>query len=171
MARRGRPAQLVSTDFVPEMLEIAEQKAQRYDGPTEISFRVADAQDLPFGDGEFECATVGFGVRNLPDRERNFSEVHRVLSPGGSYVILEFSRPRLAPWRWLYHAYLRVFVPFLGWLLARDRASYRYLNDSIRSFPTQQALADELVAAGFSQVTWRNLTGGIVAVHVARKAR
>jgi demethylmenaquinone methyltransferase/2-methoxy-6-polyprenyl-1,4-benzoquinol methylase len=171
MASQARPARVVGTDFVPEMLEIAREKAAAHHGPTEIEFRVADAQDLPFPDESFDVATVGFGVRNLPDRASNFAEAHRVLRPGGRYVILEFSRPPFAPFRWLYHVYLRGVVPLIGWMLAGDRDSYRYLNDSIRTFPVQAELAAELERVGFSQVGWRNLTGGIVALHVARKPR
>lgn len=167
MARLGSPAEIVSTDLVPEMLEIARRKAKGYDGRARLSFQVADAQSLPFGDSAFDIVTVGFGVRNMPDRAANFREVRRVLRPGGRYVILEFSRPPLRLWRALYHVYLRVVVVGLGGLVSGDRASYRYLNDTIRSFPDQASLAEELRAAGFSQVSWRDLSGGIVAVHTA----
>jgi demethylmenaquinone methyltransferase/2-methoxy-6-polyprenyl-1,4-benzoquinol methylase len=92
-----------------------------------------------------------------------------VLKPGGSYLILEFSRPPFAPFRGLYHFYLRWIIPLLGGLVAGDRPSFVYLNQSIRSFPAQQPLAEELRAAGFSSVTWRNLTFGIVALHRAVK--
>jgi demethylmenaquinone methyltransferase / 2-methoxy-6-polyprenyl-1,4-benzoquinol methylase len=111
LARQGRPAEVVGTDFVPEMLAVAEQKARGFGGRTKISFSVADAQDLPFPDSSFDVATVAFGVRNLPDRTANFAEVMRVLKPGGRYVILEFSRPSFAPWRWFYHLYLRLCDP------------------------------------------------------------
>ncbi len=166
-ARLGKPASVLSTDFVPEMLEVGKRKAAKYQGPTKIDFAVVDAQDLPFGDTTFDIATIAFGVRNLPERDRNFAEVRRVLKPGGRYVILEFSRPTLAPFRVFYHFYLKTVIPFLGGLLTRDRASFQYLNDSIRAFPPQERLADELRAAGFANVEWHNLTFGIVAVHVA----
>ncbi len=169
LARQGRPAEITSTDFVPEMLEIACRKAARYEGATRIGFHTADAQDLPFAEASFDVATIAFGVRNLSDRAANFREVLRVLEPGGRYLILEFSTPAVASFRLLYHWYLCTFVPFLGWLLAGDRASYRYLNDSIRGFPDQSALAAELQEAGFSRVTWTDLTLGIVAVHVCEK--
>jgi demethylmenaquinone methyltransferase/2-methoxy-6-polyprenyl-1,4-benzoquinol methylase len=169
IARRGRPAEVLSTDFVPEMLEIAKPKAAAYDGPTKITFQVQDAQALTLPDESFDVVTVGFGVRNLPDRAANFREVLRVLKPGGRYLILEFSTPPFAPFRWAYHAYTRVFFPFIGGLVSGDRAAYRYLNDSIRQFPPQAALADELCAAGFRDVTWRNLSFGAVAVHRAVK--
>lgn len=167
LARLGRPASVLATDFVPEMLEVGKRKAATYHGPTKIDFAVVDAQDLPFSDASFDIVTVAFGVRNLPERGRNFAEVRRVLKPGGRYVILEFSRPTLAPFRVFYHFYLKTVIPFLGGLLTHERASFQYLNDSIQAFPPQAELADELRAAGFESVTWRNLTFGIVAVHLA----
>jgi demethylmenaquinone methyltransferase/2-methoxy-6-polyprenyl-1,4-benzoquinol methylase len=169
IARRARPAEVIGSDFVPEMLALAEPKVAAFDGPTTITLQVADAQALPFADSEFDAVTVAFGVRNLPDRAANFAEVLRVLRPGGRYVILDFSRPTSGPVRTVYHVYLRHVIPALGALLTRDRASFAYLNDSIRAFPDQSALARELEAAGFSAVTWRDLTFGIVALHVAVK--
>ncbi len=166
-ARLGKPASILSTDFVPEMLEVGKRKAAKYRGPTTIEFQVVDAQSLPFGDATFDIATIAFGVRNLPERNRNFAEVRRVLKPGGRYVILEFSTPTFSAVRVFYHFYLRTVIPFLGGLLTHDRASFQYLNDSIRAFPPQRALAEELSAAGFTRVSWRNLTFGIVAVHIA----
>ncbi|MCX8007213.1 MAG: bifunctional demethylmenaquinone methyltransferase/2-methoxy-6-polyprenyl-1,4-benzoquinol methylase UbiE [Coriobacteriia bacterium] len=167
LARHGRPKSVLSTDFVDEMLEVGRRKAERYQGPCQISFAHADAQSLPFADASFDVVTIAFGVRNLPDRASNFREVRRVLKPGGRYVILEFSRPPFGPFRALYHAYLRWVIPALGALIAGDRASFEYLNASIRAFPRQEELAQELREAGFRTVVWRNLSGGIVAVHVA----
>jgi len=169
IANQASPAEVVVTDFTPEMLEIAEVKAAEYDGPTRLSFELADAQDLPFADESFDVATVAFGVRNLPDRAANFAEVYRVLRPGGRYVILEFSRPPFAPWRGVYHVYLRHAIPTIGGVLTGERESFVYLNDSIRRFPTQPQLAAELREAGFSAITWKDLTGGIVALHTAVK--
>ena len=170
MARQGRPAQIVSTDFVVEMLDVARQKVAAYTGPTKITLEVADAQDLSqFADASFEAVTVGFGVRNLPDRPANFREVHRVLGPKGRYCILEFTRPPAAVVRAVYYWYLGAVVPALGGIVSGDRAAYQYLNDSIRQFPAQQELAAELRAAGFSDVSYHDLTLGIVTVHVATK--
>lgn len=169
IARQAAPREIVATDFTPAMLQIAEVKAQSYSGPTQLSFEWADAQELPFDDAGFDVVTVAFGVRNLSDRDRNFREVLRVLKPGGRYVVLEFSRPKLAPWRAAYHVYLRNVIPAIGGALTHDRDSFVYLNDSIRAFPTQAELAAELRAAGFSAISWRDLTGGIAAIHIAVK--
>ncbi|MRS12130.1 MAG: bifunctional demethylmenaquinone methyltransferase/2-methoxy-6-polyprenyl-1,4-benzoquinol methylase UbiE [Actinobacteria bacterium] len=167
--RYAEPAGLLSTDFVPEMLEVGEQKASRYQGETLVSFAVVDAQALPFHDDAYDVVTVGFGVRNMPDRAANFREVRRVLKPGGRYAVLEFSRPSPAPFRAVYHLYLRHVIPALGALLTRDRRAFEYLNKSIEAFPGRVALARELHEAGFSQVQWHTMTFGIVAVHIATK--
>jgi len=169
LAEQGRPAEIVATDFVPEMLAVAEKKAAERRPETPVLFSVADAQDLPFPDESFDVVTVAFGVRNLPERERNFAEVLRVLKPGGRYVILEFSRPPFGPWRGVYHVYLRQAIPAIGGVLTGDREGFVYLNDSIRQFPRQEELAAELRAAGFSAISWDDLTGGIVALHTAVK--
>jgi demethylmenaquinone methyltransferase/2-methoxy-6-polyprenyl-1,4-benzoquinol methylase len=169
LANLGHPAEVVATDFVPEMLAVAEKKAAENPPDVPVTFSVADAQEIPFADASFDVVTVAFGVRNFPERERNFAEVLRVLKPGGRYVILEFSRPRLAAWRAVYHVYLRHAIPAIGGILTGDRDGFVYLNDSIRQFPTQPALAAELREAGFSAITWKDLSGGIVALHTAVK--
>ena len=169
LANLGRPREIVATDFNADMLSVAEKKAAEHPPAVPVSFSVADAQALPFADASFDVVTVAFGVRNFPDRAANFAEVLRVLRPGGRYVILEFSRPPFAPWRAVYHVYLRQVIPAIGGMLTGDRAGFVYLNDSIRLFPTQERLASELREAGFSAISWRDMTGGIVALHTAVK--
>jgi demethylmenaquinone methyltransferase/2-methoxy-6-polyprenyl-1,4-benzoquinol methylase len=167
LARHGRPRSILATDLVPEMLEVGRQQVAKYHGGTTIDFAVVDAQDLPFADASFDAVTVAFGVRNMPERAANFSEVRRVLRPGGRYVILEFSQPSLGLLRPVYEFYLNRVIPLLGVLVTRDRSSYEYLKESILGFPPHDALAAELTAAGFRSVSWERLTFGTVAVHVA----
>jgi demethylmenaquinone methyltransferase / 2-methoxy-6-polyprenyl-1,4-benzoquinol methylase len=169
VANLGRPAEVVATDIVPEMLAVAEKKAAENPPAVPVSFSLADAQDLAFDDESFDVVTVAFGVRNFPDRDRNFREVLRVLKPGGRYIILEFSRPNFGPWRGVYHLYLRHAIPAIGGALTGDRDGFVYLNDSIRQFPTQAQLAAELRKAGFTTISWKDLSGGIVALHTAVK--
>jgi demethylmenaquinone methyltransferase/2-methoxy-6-polyprenyl-1,4-benzoquinol methylase len=168
IARTGLPARIVATDFVAEMLDIAKVKSAAYDGPVELVFEIQDGQALTFPDAVFDVVTVSFGIRNMPDRGSGFREAYRVLKPSGRYVILEFSRPHA--WvRPFFNLYTGAIVPWLGAIVAGDRASYQYLNDSIRAFPPQEALASELRAAGFVDVRWVDMLFGGVALHIATK--
>jgi len=169
LARTGLPSKVVATDFVSEMLDIARAKAVGWSGPTELEFEIQDGQALTFPDASFDVVTVSFGVRNMPDRAAAFSESLRVLKDGGRYLILEFSAPRSALFRPLFKLYTGVIVPLLGAVIAGDRASYQYLNDSIMQFPAPELLGDELCAAGFSQVRWVPMLFGAVNLHVATK--
>ena len=134
-----------------------------------IDFQVVDAQDIPYADGSYDVITMAYGIRNMPDRPRALSEMFRVLRPGGALVCLEFSTPPNGVWRALYHFYLRHLIPFWGGLITGDKDGFVYLAKSIRAFPDQEGLADMMREAGFTDVTWKNYTGGIAAVHVARK--
>ncbi|HSB38272.1 MAG TPA: ubiquinone/menaquinone biosynthesis methyltransferase [Gaiellaceae bacterium] len=145
-------------DFSERMLKRAGRK-----GP-EVEWVQGDALALPFEDGSFDAATVGFGVRNLDDLERGLAELRRVLRPGGRVAILEITRPRglLAPF---YRLWFDGLVPLLGRLLPGGSA-YTYLPASVRRFPGPDDLAGLLRGAGFEDVRWRTFAGGIVALHI-----
>lgn len=165
-------AHIQLTDFVPEMLEVARARAAAGENRgVPIDFEVVDAQNVPYPDNSYDAVTMAYGIRNIPDRMKALSEVRRVLKPGGTFACLEFSTPPNALWCGLYHVYLKVMIPFWGWLFTRDAESFVYLANSIRAFPDQEAYAAMLREAGFMDVTWKNYAGGIVAVHTGRKAR
>jgi demethylmenaquinone methyltransferase/2-methoxy-6-polyprenyl-1,4-benzoquinol methylase len=149
-------------DFSERMLERARRKSD------EVEWVQGDALALPFSDGSFEAATVGFGVRNLDDLERGIAELRRVLGPGGRVAILEITRPSglLAPF---YRFWFDRFVPLLGNLLPGGSA-YTYLPASVRRFPGPDELAALLRGAGFEDVRFRTFAGGIVALHIGRAA-
>ena len=134
-----------------------------------VDFEVVDAQDIPYADASYDTVTMAYGIRNMPDRPRALAEMFRVLKPGGTLVCLEFSTPPNAVWRALYNFYLKHLIPFWGGLITGDREGFVYLARSIKAFPDQQGLADLMRDAGFADVAWKNYTGGIAAVHVARK--
>jgi demethylmenaquinone methyltransferase/2-methoxy-6-polyprenyl-1,4-benzoquinol methylase len=125
----------------------------------------ADAERLPFADDSFDCVTIGFGLRNVTDKNAALRSMHRVLRPGGQLLVLEFSKPTLPGLAALYDAYSFRVLPLMGSLVAKSAASYRYLAESIRMHPDQETLLEMLRAAGFAQARYHNLSGGIVAVH------
>lgn len=157
----------VGCDLTPVMLEIATSKAARLG--TALPGVAGDAMRLPFGDGAFEAAIVGFGIRNFPDLEHGLAEIHRVLAPGSQLVTLEFSRPESRLVRLGHGAWLRVAVPALARLAASGSEPYGYLRDSILGFPDAGSLAGTLRAAGFTDVAYRHLALGTVAIHSGRR--
>jgi demethylmenaquinone methyltransferase/2-methoxy-6-polyprenyl-1,4-benzoquinol methylase len=125
----------------------------------------ADALTLPFPDARFDGAMVAFGVRNLADLDAGLREAHRVLRPGARFVVLEFTTPRFAPLRALYLFYFRRVLPAIGRAVSKHRDAYTYLPESVLEFPDPEALARRLERAGFCDVRYELLTGGICAIH------
>jgi demethylmenaquinone methyltransferase / 2-methoxy-6-polyprenyl-1,4-benzoquinol methylase len=164
LASRVSPGgHVVGCDFSEPMLDLAREKtAER--GAMGVRFEWADALDLPYDEGRFDAATVGFGVRNLSDLDRGLREMSRVLRPGGRLVILEITQPTRPPLSTFYSLWFDRLVPILG-TLAGDSDAYSYLPDSVRSFPSPPALAEKMDAAGLRSVRWTVLAGGIIAIH------
>lgn len=130
-----------------------------------LAFVQADAQHLPFPDRSFDCITIGFGLRNVTDKDAALASMYRVLRPGGQLLVLEFSKPVVPGLAPLYDAYSFRMLPAMGKLIAGDEASYRYLAESIRRHPDQKTLQGMMETAGFEQCRFHNLSGGIVALH------
>jgi len=130
-----------------------------------VEYALADAQQLPFPDDTFDCVTIGFGLRNVTDKQRALEAMYRVLRPGGRALILEFSKPVPKPLKTVYDPYSFKLLPLMGRLVAKDEASYRYLAESIRMHPDQETLKGMMEQAGFERCEYFNLTGGIVAIH------
>jgi demethylmenaquinone methyltransferase / 2-methoxy-6-polyprenyl-1,4-benzoquinol methylase len=162
--RAGFSGRVIGADFVKPMLELGRGKSKA------VRSVAADALELPFADGSFDGATVGFGVRNLMDLSRGLGEAARVLRPGARLVVLEFTTPRWQPLRAAYLFYFRSLLPRIGRLVSRHRSAYEYLPASVLAFPEPPALAALLSDAGFAQVSYRLLFGGICAVHVGTRA-
>ncbi len=130
-----------------------------------IRYSLANAECLPFPDSSFDCVTIGFGLRNVTDKQAALRSMTRVLKPGGQLIILEFSHPTAPGLKPIYDGYSFTILPWLGKVVAKDADSYRYLAESIRRFPKQQELVEMMRAAGLDNCRYHNLTGGIVAVH------
>ena len=166
--RIGPDGRVVGSDFSEAMLDLARRKSGEEGLPVEWGW--ADALDLPYGDESFDAVTIGFGARNLADLQKGLSEMARVLRPGGRLVILEITRPQREPLASFYSLWFDRVVPVIG-SLAGDSDAYSYLPNSVRSFPDPQRLAAMIDAAGFTEIRWLLLAGGIIAIHSATKAR
>ena len=161
------PAGAVVCDASAAMLAIGRARALDQGILTGIEWVCADAERLPVADRSVDLYTVGFGLRNVTHLDRALAEAYRVLRPGGRFLCLEFTpeiSPLLQP---LYDLYSFQFVPLLGQIVTGDRDAYSYLVESIRRFPRQSELAEMIARAGLDQVKFRNLTGGVAALHSA----
>jgi demethylmenaquinone methyltransferase/2-methoxy-6-polyprenyl-1,4-benzoquinol methylase len=160
--RIGPDGRVVGSDFSEPMLDLARAKSGEQGLPVEFGW--ADALDLPYGDAGFDAVTVGFGARNLADLDKGLGEMARVLRPGGRVVILEITRPTREPLSSFYSLWFDRLVPLLG-QAAGDADAYSYLPESVRTFPQPRELADKMDAAGFTDIRWLLLAGGIIAIH------
>ena len=163
--RVGPQGRVVGLDFSAPMLELAEAKSRDASAP--VAWVQGNALELPFDDGEFDAATVGFGARNVVDLEGGIAEMARVVRPGGTVVILEITTPHRPPLSWFYAVWFDRIVPVLG-AVAGDRDAYTYLPDSVRRFPPAEELAALMHRAGLREVRYLILAGGIIAIHSGR---
>jgi demethylmenaquinone methyltransferase/2-methoxy-6-polyprenyl-1,4-benzoquinol methylase len=154
-------ATAVACDFSLGML-----KAGKAHGRA-VPMVAGDALALPFADAAFDAVTIAFGLRNVADVDAALRELGRVTKPGGRLVVCEFSRPTWAPWRTVYTEYLMRALPAVARRVSSNPDAYVYLAESIRAWPDQPTLARRVAAAGWQEVRWRDLTGGIVALHRA----
>jgi demethylmenaquinone methyltransferase / 2-methoxy-6-polyprenyl-1,4-benzoquinol methylase len=159
--QRGFRGFIVGADFAVPMLMAGAGKAS----PSLLAPVAADAQQLPLRDDTMHGATVAFGIRNVASLDRALAEVHRVLVPGGRFVILEFTTPRSWLVRTLYHFYFHHLLPLIGGAISGHRTAYKYLPKSVANFPAEPELADRMRAAGFVDVGWETLSFGIAAIH------
>lgn len=172
--RAGNGTPVIGADFCHPMLVIAEEKRQKAgakNGATpRVTFIEADAQRLPFADNHFQIVTVAFGLRNVTDTDLGLREMARVCRPGGRVAVLEFSSPSLQPFKALYGWYFRNVLPRIGQALARNRHdAYNYLPSSVGEFPSGEALAERMRAAGLARVKFWPLTLGVATLYVGEK--
>jgi demethylmenaquinone methyltransferase/2-methoxy-6-polyprenyl-1,4-benzoquinol methylase len=166
MARRvGERGLVVLTDINAAMLARGRDRLIDAGVLENVRYVQANAERLPFPDSSFDCITIGFGLRNVTDKAAALTAMRRVLRPGGQLLVLEFSHPSAPGLKPLYDAYSFRVLPVIGKLVAGDAASYRYLAESIRMHPNQEALLKMMQEAGLEGCRYHNLSGGIVAVH------
>jgi len=168
LARQGA-AVVAGVDFGREMLSLAARKAQAAGLTDRVQWHLADALQMPFPDGAFVCATSGFSLRNVDDVGRALREMARVVAPGGRVAVLELTPVRSRLFGPAFRAYFRGLVPLVGRLVASDRAAYTYLPNSVRAFPTADALTDLMRQAGLVEVRYRLLALSTVALHLGVK--
>ena len=161
----GKDTRATVCDINPDMLAVGRERAAARSHADAVTFTEANAEALPFKDRSFDAATIAFGIRNVPRIDRALAEAFRVLKIGGRFLCLEFSAVNVPGLDTLYDAYSFKVIPALGRVVAGDAESYRYLVESIRRFPKPQPFADMLRTAGFARVSYRLMTGGIVALH------
>ncbi|MCD6045267.1 MAG: ubiE [Gammaproteobacteria bacterium] len=163
--KMGPQGRVVLGDINLAMLEVGRDKIIDAGLSQTIKVTALNAEALPFAANSFDLLTIGFGLRNVTDKQRALQEMWRVLRPGGQAMILEFSTPTTAAVKKLYDAYSFKILPKLGQTVAKDRESYQYLAESIRKHPPQEALKQMVLEAGFDECEYHNLSMGIVALH------
>ncbi|MFO0541214.1 MAG: bifunctional demethylmenaquinone methyltransferase/2-methoxy-6-polyprenyl-1,4-benzoquinol methylase UbiE [Bosea sp. (in: a-proteobacteria)] len=166
--RIGPHGSAILSDINSQMLEAARKRLSRSGIPDNVQFLHADAEELHFADDTFDAVTIGYGIRNFTDKMRALREILRVLKPGGQLTIVEFSRPTSKPLRMMADAYSSLW-PTLGEILVGNGKPYRYLVESIRMHPDQEAFKSMMQHAGYAHVSYENLMGGIAALHIGLK--
>lgn len=167
--RIGSGTTITGLDFCEPMLDEARKKRDESAAYSDIKFEFGDCMNLPLADNAVDAVTISFGVRNFEDRQRGLKEILRVLRPGGSLFVLEFSQPD----KWfhpIYYFYLKYILPVVAAFATGKKSAYDYLAGTIENFPSKEALAEQLRLAGFSIVEARGVTFSIVAIHEAKKA-
>ena len=158
-------ATAVACDFSLGMLQVGKRRHP------ELTFIAGDGMNLPFADDSFDAVTISFGLRNIAEPQTGLAELLRVTKPGGRLAVMEFSDPTWRPFNIVYNEYLMRALPPLARAVSSNPQAYVYLAESIRAWPDQNHLAAQIAEVGWDQVAYRNLTGGIVVIHHARKPR
>ncbi len=169
IAKVSKNGNVVGLDFSQNMLDIGRKKVDKIHLDNQIELKYGNAMDIPYKDNQFDYATIGFALRNVPDIEKTLSEMMRVIKPGGKVVSLELSKPNWVPFRNLYFFYFYKILPLLGKIFANSYEQYSWLPTSLTNFPDQKELAQIFNKVGLEEIEVYSLTGGIAAIHIGRK--
>jgi demethylmenaquinone methyltransferase/2-methoxy-6-polyprenyl-1,4-benzoquinol methylase len=167
--RVGPTGKIIISDINGNMLGVGRERLINAGCVGNIDYVQANAEELPFPDNHFDCVTIGFGLRNVTDKDKALRAMYRVLKPGGKLLILEFSTPTTSVLAKIYDLYSFKLLPLMGKYIAKDADSYQYLAESIRMHPDQETLKGMMQAAGFERCDYLNMTGGVVALHKGYK--
>ncbi len=170
-ATRIKNIKVTGIDISEGMLEVGRKKVAKKKLSGQIDLLKADSENLPFHNSTFDAAIVGFGVRNFENLEKGLAEIYRVLKPGGTFIVLEFSKPVKAPFKQLYYFYFTKVLPMLGRLISKDSRAYTYLPESVNAFPDGKDFIDILGKVGFVESSLHPQTFGIASIYQTRKAK
>lgn len=168
-ALRVKPEKIIGVDISEGMLEVGRKKIEQRGLANLIQLQLADSENLPFPDNNFDAVTVGFGVRNFENLKKGLQEINRVMKPGALFVVLEFSRPRKFPFKQGYNLYFKFILPKIGRLVSRDKSAYTYLPESVEAFPDGDKFLAILHETGFKNTACKPLTFGVSSIYTARK--
>ncbi len=163
------PDKIVGLDISPGMLEVGKQKIKKANLSDKIEMVVGDSENIPFEDNTFDAITVSFGVRNFENLDKGLTEIHRVLKPGGKFVVLETSNPTKFPFKQGYKLYTNFILPIIGKIFSKDKVAYSYLSESANSFPFGQAFNNILTKNGFKNADSLPVTFGVASIYTSTK--
>jgi|TARA_B110000971_G_scaffold73931_1_gene75891 demethylmenaquinone methyltransferase/2-methoxy-6-polyprenyl-1,4-benzoquinol methylase len=161
---------IIGVDIANKMLDVGRIKVLKQKLEDKVDLRNGDSLNLPFEDNKFDVVTVAFGVRNFENIGKGLNEISRVLNRNGKVIVLEFSNPSKFPIKQLFNFYSRRLMPFIGKLVSKDSRAYSYLPESVQAFPTEDNFAKIIEDNGFTNATFKNVSFGIAAIHVATKS-
>ncbi|MBN8696296.1 MAG: bifunctional demethylmenaquinone methyltransferase/2-methoxy-6-polyprenyl-1,4-benzoquinol methylase UbiE [Bacteroidetes bacterium] len=168
-AMKLQPEKVVGVDISEGMLKLGVEKIHKLQLEKHIELKLGDSENLPFDDNSFDAITVGFGVRNFEHLEKGIAEIYRVLNPGGTLAVLEFSKPKKFPIKQVYNFYFRYVTPTVGKIFSKDASAYTYLPESVNAFPDGEDFLNVLKKAGFKECKAMPLTFGIASIYTGNK--
>lgn len=163
------PEKVIGVDISEGMLEVGRKKLIQRGVDHQIELQLADSENLPFQDNNFDAVTVGFGVRNFENLKKGLLEINRVMKPGAVLVVLEFSRPARFPFKQVYNIYFKFILPVIGRLVSRDKSAYTYLPESVEAFPDGDKFIAILQETGYKNTACKPLTFGVSSIYTAQK--